>query len=69
MAAERHLTPSELARREGVPLKTVYTWNSRGGGPRYLKIGNHVRYRLVDVLAWEQSRTVDRSRDHAGDVA
>ena len=50
---EKHLTPETLAEREGVPLKTVYAWNSAGTGPRYMKIGRHVRYKLADVIAWE----------------
>ena len=53
---EKHLTPGDLAEREGVPLKTVYQWNSTGTGPRYMKIGRHVRYRLADVIAWENER-------------
>jgi predicted DNA-binding transcriptional regulator AlpA len=39
-----------------VPVSTVYRWNSDGTGPRRLKIGKHVRYRLVDVEAWETQR-------------
>ncbi|MEV6820185.1 helix-turn-helix domain-containing protein [Nocardiopsis dassonvillei] len=57
---EKHLSPEELAERESVPLQTVYQWNHRGDGPRFMKIGRHVRYRLADVLAWEESRYVDR---------
>ena len=53
------LRPIELAEREGVPLATVYNWNSTGTGPRYMKIGRHVRYRLRDVVAWEDSRYTD----------
>lgn len=53
---EKHLTPGDLAEREGVPVKTVYQWNSTGTGPRYMKIGRHVRYRLADVIAWENER-------------
>ena len=58
---ERHLSPEQLAERESVPLQTVYQWNSRGGGPPYMVIGRHVRYRLADVLAWEKARLVERS--------
>ncbi|GLZ13673.1 hypothetical protein Acsp04_39080 [Actinomadura sp. NBRC 104425] len=53
---ETYLTPKDLAERYGVPLKTVYAWNSGGAGPRYMKIGRHVRYRLADVIAWENER-------------
>ena len=56
--AEKHLTLEELAEREGVPVQTVYGWNKTGSGPRYLKIGRHCRYRLADVIAWENSRVV-----------
>jgi excisionase family DNA binding protein len=55
---ERHLSPQELAAREGVALMTVYQWNSRGGGPPFIKTGRLVRYRLNDVLAWEKARLV-----------
>jgi predicted DNA-binding transcriptional regulator AlpA len=54
--ADKHLSPEDLAEREGVPVATVYQWNSRGTGPRPMKIGRHVRYRLADVIAWEDSR-------------
>jgi excisionase family DNA binding protein len=67
--SDQHLTPIELAKRLGVPITTIYNWNSAGGGPPYMKIGRHVRFRLSDVLAWEASRTVDRSRDLGGDAA
>ena len=54
----RHLSPAELAEREGVPLETVYAWNKDGTAPTRLRIGRHVRYRLADVIAWEKSRTI-----------
>jgi|GraSoiStandDraft_42_1057292.scaffolds.fasta_scaffold2249246_1 predicted DNA-binding transcriptional regulator AlpA len=53
---DKHLTPEDLADREGIPLQTVYTWNSRAAGPRFMKIGRHVRYRLADVIEWEDAR-------------
>jgi predicted DNA-binding transcriptional regulator AlpA len=52
----RHLSPAELAARYSVPLETVYGWNKTRTGPRFMKIGRHVRYRLADVIAWEDSR-------------
>jgi hypothetical protein len=41
---DKHLSPEDLAEREGVPLMTVYGWNKTRTGPRYMKIGRHVRY-------------------------
>lgn len=58
---ERHLSPQELADREGVPVQTVYVWRVKGTGPRGMTIGRHVRFRLSDVLAWEDSMADDRS--------
>lgn len=55
---DKHLSPEDLAEREGVPLATVYGWNYQGTGPSYIKVGRHVRYRLSDVEKWERSRLV-----------
>jgi predicted DNA-binding transcriptional regulator AlpA len=55
---DKHLSPEDLAEREGVPVQTIYSWNKTGTGPRVMKIGRHCRYRLADVIAWEDSRTV-----------
>jgi excisionase family DNA binding protein len=57
--SEQHLTPEELAERQNVPLGTIYVWNSKGVGPKYLRVGRHVRYRLADVVEWERSRMVE----------
>jgi predicted DNA-binding transcriptional regulator AlpA len=57
----QHLTIAQLADREGVPVRTIYYWNATGTGPRRMKIGRTVRYRVADVEAWEQSRTVERA--------
>jgi predicted DNA-binding transcriptional regulator AlpA len=54
----RHLSPAELAEREGVPLESVYGWNKQRTGPQFMRIGRHVRYRLADVERWEESRTI-----------
>lgn len=64
-ATERHLTPVDLAERFGVPVKTIYTWNSNGTGPRFMSIGRHTRYRLADVIDWEDSRVVPESGRHS----
>ncbi len=55
---EKHLSPEDLAEREGVSVQTVYGWNKAGLAPPRMKVGRHVRYRLADVIAWENSRLV-----------
>jgi predicted DNA-binding transcriptional regulator AlpA len=47
------LTRAEVADRYKLPLKTIAEWASKGTGPRYARIGKHVRYRLSDVIDWE----------------
>lgn len=64
--SQKHLSPEGLAEREAVPLDTVYQWNRLRSGPRYMRIGRHVRYRLADVVAWEESRVVPDSGRAAG---
>lgn len=59
-----HLTPVDLAEREQVKLSTVYEWNSARTGPPFMRIGRQVRYRLADVIEWENSRYV-RQREPA----
>ena len=36
----------------GVPAGTLANWRYQGRGPRFYKVGKHVRYRKSDVLAW-----------------
>jgi predicted DNA-binding transcriptional regulator AlpA len=57
-----NLSPAELAERYGLPLETIYGWQRTRTGPQFMKIGRHVRYRLADVIAWENSRTVASGR-------
>ena len=54
------LTREEVAQRQRVPVKTVAEWASKGTGPRYAKIGRHVRYLLADVEQWEAEQFVGR---------
>ncbi|MGH3942645.1 MAG: helix-turn-helix transcriptional regulator [Pseudonocardiaceae bacterium] len=54
--AEKHLTIEQLSERLSVPVTTIYQWNSKGTGPKCLRVGRFVRYRIADVLAWEKTR-------------
>ncbi|MEU8711666.1 helix-turn-helix domain-containing protein [Streptomyces sp. NPDC048663] len=50
--------PQEIAEFCGVPIGTVYQWSSRGGGPKFVKVGRHLRARWDDVEAWLDAQTI-----------
>lgn len=54
---EKLLTVGDLADALGVPVKTVYAWNSAGTGPKAIKCGKYVRFRPRDVDAWLDRQT------------
>jgi DNA-binding transcriptional MerR regulator len=49
-----YLTVDDLAERYQVPISTVRYWRLNGLGPKAVKIGRFVRYKIDDVLAWEK---------------
>ena len=56
MAPDQLLSIDQVAEYLNVPKSTVYKWNQHGTGPRFLKVGRYVRYRLADVDAWLEQR-------------
>jgi hypothetical protein len=57
----KHLNQIELSRRWSLSPRTLERWRWLRCGPRYLKIGGRVVYRLEDIEAFEAERT------HKGD--
>ncbi|WP_297624123.1 helix-turn-helix domain-containing protein [Nocardia sp.] len=55
------LSTNEVAQRLRVPPKTLAVWASARRGPRFARIGRYRRYRLCDVIAWEQQQLDSRS--------
>lgn len=51
--AAPHLTQAELSRRWRKSERTIESWRWKKTGPRYLKIGGRVIYRLEDIEAFE----------------
>jgi excisionase family DNA binding protein len=56
LIAQGLLSPQQLADYIDVPVATVYRWNYERTGPRAIKVGRHVRYRIGDVESWLESR-------------
>jgi hypothetical protein len=48
-----HLDQKGLAKRWLISPRTLEGWRWQGRGPRYLKIGGRVVYRLFDVEVFE----------------
>lgn len=58
---ERALTTRKVGEILGVSEVTLSQWRARGEGPRFFRAGRrNVRYRLGDVIAWRDARTVGR---------
>ncbi len=58
--AEELLTQKQLARRWALSERTLERWRCTGEGPTYVKLGGLVRYRLADILAYEQENLCQR---------
>ena len=48
------LTTEEVAALLKIAPATLVDWRHDQRGPRYYKMGREVRYKLVDVVEWEQ---------------
>ena len=48
------LTTQEVATLLKISPATLVDWRHDQRGPRYYKMGREVRYRLLDVVEWEQ---------------
>ena len=58
----KHLNQIELSRRWRISSRTLERWRWRRQGPRYLKIGGRVVYRLEDVEAFEVEKMQEAGR-------
>jgi len=43
----------------GITPQALSQLNTRGQGPRYVRVGRSVRYRREDLLEWVESRLVE----------
>ena len=53
---DAHFRQRDLARRLGLSPRTLEGWRWRGTGPRFVKAGGRVLYRLEDVEAFEETQ-------------
>lgn len=63
--ADRRVRNAEAAEYLGCSPRTLDHWRSRGRGPKYLKVGTRVLYRISDLDAFV--REVETSNSTAAD--
>jgi len=56
------LTERDVARITGLSVASVRRWRLFKQGPKYMKIGASVRYRIEDVQAWLEARPTGGGR-------
>jgi hypothetical protein len=62
----KHLNQIDLSRRWSISPRTLERWRWLKAGPRYLKIGGRVVYRLDDVESFEVAQTRNDPEQHLG---
>jgi hypothetical protein len=65
----KHLNQIDLSRRWSISPRTLERWRWLKSGPRYLKIGGRVVYRMEDVEAFEAAQTKNAYQSRGGEVA
>lgn len=63
---EMCLSQIELAARWRISPRTLERWRWIGDGPRFMKLGGRVIYRVEDVLAFERQELRDLEEIKAG---
>ena len=63
---DTRLTQIELAARWRISHRTLEYWRSLGDGPRFIKIGRRVVYRMEDVVAFENRELSEIPAGKAG---
>ena len=62
MMTENQLMPErEAAKLAGFSIAAFIKWRREGRGPRYIRVGRSIRYRLSDLLNWIEEHTVKQT--------
>jgi hypothetical protein len=60
-----HLHQTDLARRWRLSPRTLERWRWTGEGPRFVKLGGRVVYRLENIEEYEAEQVRNSTRDAA----
>jgi hypothetical protein len=57
------LNQTQAAEVLAVNPRTLEGWRFKGGGPRFVRVGRRVRYRMRDLRAWIEERTFESTTE------
>lgn len=63
---QKLLTPEDLADRWNLTETTLSQWRWNGRGPRYIKMGKGIRYRLSEIERFEDQHTCQNTSEYGG---
>lgn len=67
VALDSYLTLKEVTANIKIASSTLYRWIDDGKFPRPVRLGeNCVRWRVADLKAWQESRSVEQPMQKAG---
>jgi len=58
------LDPTDTAARMKCSEWTLARWRCDGKGPRFIKLGNRVRYSLAAIEEWEKANEAASTSEH-----
>ncbi len=64
--SNKHLNQNQLGERWDISPRTLERWRWEGFGPRHLKIGGRILYRLADVQEYENGHLRDSTAKNQG---
>jgi hypothetical protein len=67
--AVRHLNQTDLAARWNLSPRTLERWRWLGQGPKFLKLGGRILYRLEDIEAFEEQQLLQVTGSAAAALA
>lgn len=59
--SENLINAKQLAEKIGSTVGTLAYWRYMGKGPKFIKLGHSVRYRLADIDAWLTEQTCSQT--------
>ncbi len=51
---DHYITAHQLGRRWQLAPKTLEKWRCKGVGPKYVKVGSRILYRMADIQDFER---------------